>query len=396
MRIAKRPFAPLLSSSAVLGVVSICLTACGSTGNDADKMPVVEASVTSGPPKVELTAKQLKMISVGTVGERDFAAAVSAPGYIDFDQNSTVQVFSPYQGKIARAFVQPGDQVVKGQPLFTVESPDLMTASSALLAAQATETANRKALDRANTLHGTQGISDQNVEQAVSAEASSNAALQAARAALGVFGKSPDQVLGSHKVDPLLVVRSPITGRITARNAQPGLLVQPGSTPAPFTVAESSRLWMVATASEADSAKFHVGQDVDVTVPAIPGVTWHGRIETVAASVDPATHTVQLRSTVEDPQHVLRANMLATFSVHTTAPVRSLALPADGVVREGDGAMTAWVTSDGTHFTQRVIHVGLIRDGYVQVTDGLQAGERVVTKGAVFVDNMLAADPDAD
>ena len=58
--------------------------------------------------------------------------------------------------------------------------------------------------------------------------------------------------------------------------------------------------------------------------------------------------------------------------------------------------MTAWVTSDGTHFTQRVIHVGLIRDGYVQVTDGLQAGERVVTKGAVFVDNMLAADPDAD
>jgi cobalt-zinc-cadmium efflux system membrane fusion protein len=153
---------------------------------------------------------------------------------------------------------------------------------------------------------------------------------------------------------------------------------------------------MVATAAETDSTKFHVGQAVDVSVPALPGVTLHGRIETVGASVDPATHTVQLRSTIEDPQHVLRANMLATFSVHTGTAIRALAIPAEGVVREGDGSMTAWATTDGKHFTQRVVHVGLLRDGYDQIIDGLQAGERVVTKGAVFLDNMLAADPDAD
>ena len=395
MRIAKGPFAPVVVKIAVTAALCAGLTACGSSP-DPSAIPVVEASATTGPPKVELGPEQLKLVAIGSVSERDFAPTTSAPGFIDFDQDSTVQVFSPYQGKIVQAFVQLGDQVAKGQPLFTVESPDLMSASSALLAAQATETANKKALDRANKLHGTQGISDQNVEQAVSVEAASNAALQAAADALSVFGKSPVSVLGSHKVDPLLVVRSPIAGRITARNAQPGLLVQPGSASAPFSVGESNRLWMVANAAESDIAKVHVGQGVDVSVPALPGVTLRGRIETIGASVDPATHTVQLRSTIEDPQHVLRANMLATFSVHTTAPVRSLALPADGVVREGDGAMTAWVTSDGTHFTQRVIHVGLIRDGYVQVTDGLQAGERVVTKGAVFVDNMLAADPDAD
>jgi len=187
MRIAKRPFAPLVVNIAVLGMVSLGLTACGST--DADKIPVVEASATTGPPKVELTNEQLKVIAVGALAERDFAPTTSAPGYIDFDQNSTVQVFSSYQGKIVQAFVQLGDQVAKGQPLFTVESPDLMNASSALLAAEATETANRKALDRANKLHGTQGISDQNVEAAVSAEAASNAALQAARDALSVYGK---------------------------------------------------------------------------------------------------------------------------------------------------------------------------------------------------------------
>jgi len=395
MRIAKVPFAPVVVRIAVIAALSAALAACGS-GTDPDKIPVAEASATTGPPKVELTADQLKLVSVDPVAERDFSATTSAPGYIDFDQDTAVQVFSPYQGKIAQAFVRLGDQVAKGQPLFTVESPDLMNASSTLLAAEATETANRKALDRANKLHGTQGISDQNVEQAVSAEAASNASLQAASDALKVFGKSPASLLASHKVDPLLVVRSPIAGRITARNAQPGLLVQPGGTPAPFTVADSSHLWMVATAAETDSNKFHVGQAVDVTVPALPGVTLRGRIETVGASVDPATRTVQLRSTVEDPQHVLRANMLATFAVHTGTAMRTLALPVDGVVREGDGTMTTWVTTDRKHFTQRVIHIGQSRDGYDQIIDGLQPGELTVTKGAIFIDNMLAADPDAD
>jgi len=395
MRIAQRPIVSVAVYFAVTAVLCAGLAACGGSSDPATA-PSAAASATSGPPKVELTPDQLKLVSVDSVRERDFAPTTSAPGYIDFDQDSTVQVFSPYQGKIVQAFVKLGDQVAKGQPLFTVESPDLMTASSALLAAEATETANKKALDRANKLHGTQGISDQNVEQAVSAEAASNAALQAARDALSVFGKSPASVLASHKVDPLLVVRSPIAGRITARNAQPGLLVQPGSAPAPFTVGESNRLWMVATAAETDSTKFHVGQAVDVSVPALPGVTLRGRIETIGASVDPATHTVQLRSTVEDPQHLLRAGELATFAVHTGASVRALALPVDGVVREGDGTTTTWVTTDRKHFTQRVIHIGLSRDGYDQIIDGLRPGEVTVTKGAVFIDNMLAADPDAD
>jgi cobalt-zinc-cadmium efflux system membrane fusion protein len=76
--------------------------------------------------------------------------------------------------------------------------------------------------------------------------------------------------------------------------------------------------------------------------------------------------------------------------------VRALALPVDGVVREGDGTTTTWVTTDRKHFTQRVIHIGLSRDGYDQIIDGLRPGEVTVTKGAVFIDNMLAADPDAD
>ena len=82
---------------------------------------------------------------------------------------------------------------------------------------------------------------------------------------------------------------------------------------------------------------------------------------------------------------------ISSFSVHN--PVESIALPANGVVRESDGTMTAWVTTDRHHFVQRIIKTGLREDDQVQILAGLQRGELAVTDGAVFLDNMLEAPP---
>jgi cobalt-zinc-cadmium efflux system membrane fusion protein len=73
--------------------------------------------------------------------------------------------------------------------------------------------------------------------------------------------------------------------------------------------------------------------------------------------------------------------------------VTGTAVPVNSVVREGDGTMTVWVTTDRHHFTQRVVQIGLQSDGYDQILDGLKQGELVITDGAVFVDNMLTASP---
>jgi membrane fusion protein, heavy metal efflux system len=105
--------------------------------------------------------------------------------------------------------------------------------------------------------------------------------------------------------------------------------------------------------------------------------------------VDPNTHRMLIRSTIEDPNHELRSNMFATFAIRTGDPVRSLAVPLDGVVREGDGTMTVWVTSDRRRFTQRVVKIGLQRDGYRQVLEGVERGALVATDGAVFLSNMF-------
>jgi cobalt-zinc-cadmium efflux system membrane fusion protein len=373
------------------------LTACsGAKKTDAGAAAPAAAQ---GAPTVELSANQLQLVKIETAGQQAFAETKDAVGNIDFDEDRSVQVFSPYQGKIISALVQLGDRVSKGQPLYTIESPDLMNAASTLISAAGVEDMSLKALERGRSLHETKGISDQNLEQLVSAEITSDAALKAARDAVKVFGKSDadvDQMIRLRKVDPVLVVRSPISGVVTARNAQPGLLVQPGGTPAPYSVADTSTMWMLADATEADSEQFRLGQPVEVSVMALPGRTFQGKIVTIGPSVDPNVHTLQMRSEIADPQHLLKSGMLANFVIRTGQPIQGVALPADAVVREGDGTMTVWVTADRQHFTQRKVQIGLQRDGFDQILDGVRPGELVVSTGAVFLDNMLTAQPDDD
>jgi cobalt-zinc-cadmium efflux system membrane fusion protein len=81
--------------------------------------------------------------------------------------------------------------------------------------------------------------------------------------------------------------------------------------------------------------------------------------------------------------------MFASFVIHVGEPVRSLAVPAEGVVREGDGTMTVWVTGDGRRFVKRTVKLGLQQDGWDQILEGIQPGETVVTDGAVFLSNKL-------
>jgi cobalt-zinc-cadmium efflux system membrane fusion protein len=85
--------------------------------------------------------------------------------------------------------------------------------------------------------------------------------------------------------------------------------------------------------------------------------------------------------------------MLASFVIRISDPVESVVIPVNGVVRNGDGTMAAWVTTDRHRFTQRFLKLGLQQDGNYQVLEGLQRGELAVTDGAVFLSNILYAPP---
>jgi membrane fusion protein, heavy metal efflux system len=369
----------------------------GKSETSAKESSVSAAAGSTPAPTLELSESQASAIKIGVLGTYPFDVEKDAVGSIDFDEDLSVQVFTPYQGKIITAMAQLGDDVQKGQPLYTIDSPDLVQAESTLIGAAATLDLTDKELERARNLYATdKGVAQRELEQAISDQQTAEGALKAARDAVRVFGKTDEEIDGMVKlrtIDPALIVRSPITGQITSRYAQPGLLVQPGDPPAPYTVADVSTKWMLANVTETDSPLIQVGQPVEVTVMAYPGRVFQGKIAKVGAVVDPNTHRLLARYEIADPKDELRPGMLADFVIRVKAPVESLAIPATGVVRNGDGTMAVWVTTDRRHFTQKIIKVGLQKDGQDQVLEGLASGETVVTEGAIFLNNMLEAPP---
>ncbi len=385
-----------LAAVALLGAkLFVGSTGVGATGNERKPSDLSSQSRKGGEPQsqfVDLSEKQVSTLKIGATESRDFEILTTAVGTIDFNQNMLVQVFSQYPGKILNAFFNIGDDVRKSDILFTIDSPDLLQAESTLLASAGVLELQKRVLARVTQLVKAGGSAQKDVDQATSDQQTAEGNFKAARNSVRIFGKTDaeiDRIVTERRVDSTLLVPSPISGRIIARNAAPGFLTQPGATSAPYTVADVSTMWMIANVIETDAPAYKVNQAVEVRVPAYPDRVFRGHVTTVGATIDATTHRQLVRSEIEDPQHLLRSGMFASFIIRVGEPVRSLAVPAGGIVREGDGTMTAWVTTDRRRFMRRTVKVGIQQNGWDQILEGLQANELVVTDGAVFLSNKL-------
>jgi len=341
-----------------------------------------------------ITPQQVKQVNPGPVMERDFSQDSSAVGIIDFNQDQTVQVFGPYQGRIGKVMVVAGDDVKVGQPLYTVLSPDLAQAAATLVASAGVLKMSNETLKRAKSLYETKSISLKELEQNISDQQTADANYQAALKTMGLFGLTDvqiKQILSGRKIDTETVVVSPVAGRVVSRVAAIGQLVQPGTVPAPITVSDTSKLWMVASVPEGEIARYHVGQTVFLRVQAYPEKTYSGTIFFMSESSDPVTHRIQLRANLTDDAHELRPQMIADFNVVLGDPILSPAVPAKALVREADGTFTVWVTSSNqsTQYIKRTVKVGLMQADYVQILDGLKAGDIVAQSNALFLSNLF-------
>ena len=302
---------------------------------------------------VDINEKQANAFAIAPVTTQIFNVQRSALGSVSFNENSSVQTFSNYQGKITRVFADVGDHVQAGQTLFTIDSPDLANAESALLAAK--------------------GIYELTTE-------------------VQGFGKSAQEVAKleeTRQLESSLVVKSPVSGLVTARNAQVGLLVQPGNTPAPFIVTDTSTKWLIINPPESDAPTFHVGQEIEVHVEAL-NKNFQARIKVVGQTLDPNTRTTTVRAEIADPKQELLQGMYATYQVRMGAPVKALGLPPDAVAREVDGSMSVWVTTDKKHMVRRTVTLGRQDAAHIEVLSGLKEGELVANEGAIFLSNLLA------
>lgn len=391
-RISRVSIVAGLAAAAIVAGAGL-LSRTGNVRSARTAPPAANSDVDVEQQTVLVTEKQADGFKILPAERRTFRVTKNAVGSIEFNQNMQVQVFTPYSGKIVGTFFDVGDTVTKGQALFTIDSPDLLEAESTLLATAGVLELQTRTLTRVKQLLKTGGGAQKDVDLATSDQQTAEGNYKAARDAVRIFGKTEeevDRILADRKVDSILIVPSSISGRVVARNAAPGLYVQPGNAPAPYTLADLSTMWMVANVIETDVPAYRLGQPVSVSVPAYPGEVFRGHVTTLGLNIDPNTHRQLVRSVIEDPDHKLRAGMLASFSIETENPQESVAVPSEAIVREGDGTMTVWITTDRRRFERRTVKVGLEQDGWRQIVDGLTDGELVASTGAIFLSNKLA------
>ena len=370
---------------------------------------VAESRPRSDADAVTVDELQAQRLRIEPVQLREFRDARTTVGRIAFNDDRTTAIYAPFQGRVLRLIAKAGDVLRPGSPLVTIDSPDLVQANADVIAAS---TAVQKAQNqvaqgervarRQQLLYDGGAAPYKDLEQADSdlrnaqhdlktAEGQLEAARNRLRAPFGKSGAEIAQIEATHDVDRVAQIASPIAGTVTGRKVSPGQFVRADNTDPMFTIADVSSMWLVANVTETDIPLIKVGQEVAVQVVAYPGEVFRARLTYVGASMDPAARRLTVRAEIANPDGRLKPDMFASFHIMTGVSTRSPSLPTAAVLRESDGTMTAWVTIDGKRLVKRTVKVGLQQDGFSQVLEGLEAGERVATESALFLGNVLAS-----
>lgn len=319
---------------------------------------------------VQIAPERLQQIGVTTalVEQKIVSDQLQVPGNVDVDEERLAYVQTRFPGWIQQVFANATWQYVrKGQRLFTIYSPDLVSTEQEYLLAKQ----NQAALSTG--MHG-------------AAAQEGGWLLQAAEDRLRQFDIPLSEIARlqqSGSVQREIVVDSPVSGYITERNALPNAYVQPDTKL--YTIADLSTVWVYANVFQNDVGRLKPNDPAQVTVDAYPGRTFRGRIDQILPSVDPATRTVRVRLIFSNPGVVLKPGMYV--SVNIAIPLgRQLVMPASGVLQAGTRQI-AFIDHGGGNLEPREIQTGPQLDDSVVVLKGLQPGDRIVSSANFLVDS---------
>ncbi|RAI57892.1 efflux RND transporter periplasmic adaptor subunit [Roseicella frigidaeris] len=355
-----------------------------------------------------LSDNEMRALRIEEMQLRDFRAERIAEGRIAYNEDRATPVFSPFNGRVVRAEARMGDTVKAGDTLLEIETTDLAGAANDLLSAADAANKARATLDQAKreetrqaNLFSARAASQRDVEQArVSAGTaaddlrSAQATLAAARDKLRVLGRSPEEIARieqTRMVNAVVPVLAPIGGTVTQRKVGPGQWLSSGAADPIYTIADLSTMWLIAAVRELDAPLIRVGQQVKVSVGALPDRVFDAQVTATSAGLDPATRRMTVRAEVKDPDRLLKPEMFATFRIEVGEEQRAVAVPVNALIFRGPEA-SVWVALDGNRFMLRKVKVGIRSGDMIEVTEGLKEGEHVVTGGALFIDRAARID----
>jgi len=372
-------------AAAVAAITTIIASAGCSSKNEANPAtPSVTAS------NVTLTADQCRNIQIYTVAASKFHKTIDATGAVDFDNDQATSVLAPFSGPVSRLLVSLGQQVKKGEPLAEVDSPDFAAAVGAFRKALATAKTNRRLADLDKDLLLHQGVAQREAEQAetdaVNAEADRDAALQAL-VSLNVNPQSIHDIAEGRPIShPAGLIRSPVAGTVVEKLITPGELLEAGTTPC-FTVANLSRVWVMAQVFGADLASVSVGDSVGV-LTGIDSGNLPGRVDNISALVDPDTRSVAVRVVAENPGGILKKQMYVRVLIQAGQESMGLLVPVSAVLRDDENLPFVYLAqTDGSFARQHVTISNRIGDQY-EIGSGLKAGDNIVVDGGIFLQFM--------
>jgi membrane fusion protein, heavy metal efflux system len=354
-------------------------------------------------PRYVPTTAEWASLTVAPVTERIFRAEHVTEGKIAVNEESSTPIFSPFAGRVIKLLVKPSDTVERGQMLFVVEATDTVQGLNDFVAALSALNSARSKLNlativekRANDLYAGKAVplkdwqqSQNDLTTAQNDMRSAETALEAVHNRLRILGRSEDQIATfqqTRQISADTPIYSPIGGTVVQRKIGPGQFISSGATDPVFVIGDLSTVWLTAFVRETEAAGVAVGQDIAFSLLAMPGSQFKARIDYVSAAIDPATRRLLVRATIDNKDGVFKPEMYANVTIYSGGDRPGIGVPKQALIYEGESVRLWVVHDDDKSIELRNIETGLTNGDLVEVRTNLKAGEKIVTKGSLFID----------
>ena len=323
-------------------------------------------------------APQKAPIEVTTIHPQAVTDRLELAAQIQPDPARVVHIYSQVTGRLVALYVRPGQEVKKDETIGLIQSSEIAEARADYDKAKIEVARSDHQLDRAKLLLQHEVMAQRDYDDIEAANQAAHAELTRTIQRIHMLGFSPE---GSSDTAAL---RAPISGAVLEIGTASGEMQRSLDNASSIaTIANLDPVWILGDVFERDLGTLRSAQSVDVTLPAYPGETLHGRISNISDAIDPTSRTLKVRVVVPNPQHRLKPGMFATLSLARTT-TQQFIVPTAAVVHEGSSSYVFMPTSPGK-YAQHQVTTGTIRDQTVVVTAGLKDGDQIVTAGAALL-----------